>query len=223
MTPRHHLSEALVLAWSTGEACEATRLVCASHLTLCPACRARVTELESIGGELLHSIEPVPTMADGLAELFGRIDRGEQESPVEATPSGDLDWVLPGDHPLPRPIAAYIEPGARWESVVPGKVEQLTLPLRLGDHPVRLTRVKPGFHVPRHTHQGLDLKLVLSGGYHDEENEFNRGDLAINDEELTHSLSIDPGEDCVILAVNEAPLKPVGVKAKLANWLVGGF
>ena len=86
---------------------------------------------------------------------------------------------------------------------------------------MRLLRVRGGFYVPNHSHRGMELNMVLCGGYHDQRVGFERGEVQFADDSVTHDLHIDPGEACVILSVKESVLVPVGVRAKLVSWLFG--
>jgi putative transcriptional regulator len=224
MSPQHHLGEDLLLTWATGEGCEATRLLCAAHMTLCPTCRSRAESMEALGGQLFEKLAPAALKEDALEAMFRQVE-GNPDSPPPTAPPTELDtsWVLPNELPLPRPIQQYLRKEDQWKSILGGRVQMLELPLSLGSQPMKLTRVSPGFKVPQHTHEGLEFNLVLSGGFHDGDVDFRRGDIAINDDSVEHHLTIDEGEDCVFLAAAENPLKPVGFKATIMSWLAGGF
>ena len=57
MTPRHHPSEATILAYAAGALHEGLSLVVASHMAFCPECRDAVRGGEAIG------IRPMMTLA----------------------------------------------------------------------------------------------------------------------------------------------------------------
>ncbi len=69
--------------------------------------------------------------------------------------------------------------------------------------------------MPRHTHQGVELSLVLSGGFVDLGDHFARGDIACRDDETVHDLVVDADGECVTLAINEHPLVPLTLAGKL--------
>ena len=81
----------------------------------------------------------------------------------------------------------------------------------------RLMRIKSGTAMPAHTHRGNELTLVLTGGFSDEHGHFLRGDLAEADASVKHQPVADPGEDCICLAVTDAPLRLTGPVGRLLN------
>ena len=225
MTPRHHLPDDLLMAHASGVASRGVDVLVTAHLVLCPGCRGRVAELEALGGAVLDDAPPAALDSGLLDGIMGRLNEGEPPlTHPPATDDGRADAVLPSGLVLPRPIRELVlETDAAWKTVVPGLLHQLPLPVKVGEMPLRLIRLRSGFVVPNHTHRGIEINLVLSGGYHDEDQEFERGDVQVSDEEVTHSLQIDPGEDCVLLAVNDSPLVPVGFMSKIAKLITGNM
>ena len=78
-------------------------------------------------------------------------------------------------------------------------------------------RIKSGTAMPSHTHEGTELTLVLAGGFSDERGHFLRGDLAEVDASVDHRPIADPGDDCICLAVTDAPLRLTGPFGRLLN------
>ena len=71
--------------------------------------------------------------------------------------------------------------------------------------------------MPRHTHRGLELTLVLTGAYCDAANCFERGDIQIADPTTDHQPVAQAGEDCICLVALEAPIWFTGPIGRLAN------
>jgi putative transcriptional regulator len=67
--------------------------------------------------------------------------------------------------------------------------------------------------VPEHTHDGRELTLVLAGSFRDGKDVFARGDIEEADDTLLHQPVATEEEDCICLAVTEAPLK-------FTSWIV---
>jgi putative transcriptional regulator len=61
------------------------------------------------------------------------------------------------------------------------------------------------------------MTLVLAGGFSDESGHFVRGDVAEADPSVNHQPVADPGEDCLCLAVTDAPLRLTGPFGRLLN------
>jgi len=199
--PDPHLPEELLLAYAAGIASEPHALLCAVHLTLCETCRDDLALYEGIGGALLDT-----TSATG--------EPGPVAVPAPAATTSPTDGALPdGAETWPRALHPYVR-GRRWRWHSPG-VHMLTTPLILDEMPVRLFRLAPRHHVPQHTHEGVELTLVLSGGFVDLGQHYQRGDITCRDQDTTHDLVIDDDGECVTLAINEHPLVPLTLAGKL--------
>ncbi|RBI85577.1 transcriptional regulator [Rhodosalinus halophilus] len=206
----HHLSPQLLMAYSAGTLPEAFDLIVASHLSLCDQCRAEAESYDAVGGALLED-EPTAEMAeDSLAATLRMIRMGGE--PDEPAPA------RPGTHVLPRPIRDYVGgdlDAVRWQNVGRG-VRQALLPVN-GDARARLLHIPAGTAVPDHGHQGLELTLVLRGAFSDTDGRFGPGDVEIADQEIEHTPVAEEGEDCICLAVTDAPLRFSGLMPRLAQ------
>jgi putative transcriptional regulator len=67
----------------------------------------------------------------------------------------------------------------------------------------------------------MELTLVLSGAFSDATGEYRRGDLQEADEDLQHRPHAAPGEDCICLAVTDAPLRFRSLAARMVQPLLG--
>ena len=212
--PEHHPPEELLLEYAAGACDEALSLFVACHLTYCPHCRAEVAGFEALGGALLSDLfgtegegesEDLPDPIGDLAEQMARSPREAVAAPIEYDPL------------LPAPLLAYVgsSKSLDWQKVVPG-VSTIELPLDRSGVPARLIRSAPGLKVPRHTHVEREYDLILAGGLHDltRGGDFEVGDVQTADESVDHELEVLPGEDCIVLTVNAAMAKPVGIKSK---------
>ena len=213
MTIARHPSEELMLAHATGGLDAATALAIETHLALCPACRAEAATMDAVGGALLGDIAPVAMSEGALDALFARIDAEPLRRP-KATPP-ELA-VLPA--PL-RPVAAEALKTGRWRTLSPG-IRALDLPVgapagapagESSEGSVQLLRLKPGSGVPRHTHEGHELTLVLQGAFRDEAGRYGIGDFILCGPDDTHRPVAEAGPVCLALAVTDAPLRLSGV------------
>ena len=68
---------------------------------------------------------------------------------------------------------------------------------RAGKVKARLLRIRPGIKIPRHTHAGTELTLVLAGGFTDGAGHYLRGDLSFSDGEVDHSPVADEDGECI--------------------------
>jgi len=204
MTPRHHPSEATILAYAAGALGEGLSLVVASHLAFCPDCQAQVADGEVIGGALLEDLAPA-ALAVGVRErVLLKLDG-----------PGPLVAVAPkpqiADPLVPEPLGRYLQHGAasiKWRLMAPGLRQFEILPHgRRETGNLRMLRIAPGKTLPRHTHTGTELTLVLRGSFTDELGRFGPGDVAETDEDIVHKPASDRDEDCICIIATEGPLK----------------
>lgn len=196
----HHPGEELLIAYAAGASDEAVSLIVATHLALCPNCRQTVSYAESTGGTLLDDLPPDPLPDAALDSVLARLD--------EVDPQVAPSTVMRNGFRAPEPLRSYLGgdlDGVRWINLSGG----------ISYHPIlkssrsaaQLVRSAPGYGVSLHTHKGEEFSLVLTGGYTDPTGHYLRGDVQTGTPELTHHPIADEGEYCIILAVNDAPLK----------------
>ncbi|SFP36705.1 ChrR family anti-sigma-E factor [Tranquillimonas alkanivorans] len=198
-TIKHHLTESLLMGYSSGNLPEAFNLVVAAHISMCDDCRARLASYDAVGGAVLDDTAPACLAADSFEQTLARI---KGEAPGRPTISRPAPGVLPA--PLREYVGGDVD-AIRWRPVG-GGVKQAVLPTSQ-DATARLLRIPAGAAVPDHGHRGLELTLVLQGAFHDETDHFGRGDVEVAGEELHHTPTAETGEDCICLAATDAPLR----------------
>ncbi|MAU52093.1 MAG: transcriptional regulator [Roseovarius sp.] len=205
----HHLTDALLMAYSAGSLPEAFSLTVATHVSLCDECRARLGAFDTVGGALLEA-EAAPMSGDSLDATLARI-RADGET-RRTRPAPRRTGVLPA--PLRDYVGGDLE-SVRWRPIGMG-VKQAILPTAT-DATARLLYIPAGAAVPDHGHRGTELTLVLQGAFLDETARFGRGDIEVADQAVEHMPVADIGEDCICLAATDAPLRFRGVIPRLAQ------
>lgn len=210
---KHHLTDDLIASYSAGILPEAVNLVVATHVSLCDACRAAVEAHDAVGGSVLNSCEE---MAISESCLAGALDLIRTEVP-------SIDDVPRSSDPVfPAPLRDYVDASledVKWRPVGLG-VKQAVLPTS-GEATARLLFIPAGTAVPDHGHRGIELTLVLKGAFRDEDQYFGRGDIEVAHEDVEHTPIADISEDCICLAVTDAPLRFRGWLPRLAQPFVG--
>lgn len=214
MMIRHHPNEATLLSHASGGLPTALSAIVATHLAVCPTCRARTAEAEAIGGALLSAVEPVEVGAGALDRALAAIDTDMPEVPREAADAGMHNPDLP--RPLGAMLPADLD-SLRWWPVGPG-IRQARV--GTGETTVRLLRIAPGRAVPQHSHGGHEMTLIVSGSYTDEIGRFMPGDVADLDPEVTHQPVSDSDTDCICVIATDAPLEFTGWVPRLMQSLV---
>ena len=201
MTIKHHLSDDLLMAYAAGNLSEAFSLAVATHISLCDECRAALAAYEAMGGAILDGeTDLAPMSDDALARAMARLD---MPVPTKAAPK------KPSHPVLPAPLQDYV--GAdlariKWRSLGMG-VRQAVLPTKDKSSSARLLYIPAGQAVPDHGHRGMELTLVLQGAFRDDAQSFGRGDIEIATQADEHTPVAIGDEDCICLAVTDAPLR----------------
>lgn len=200
MSVRHHVSSELLVQYAAGHLAEGWSIAIATHLAMCPECRERLRTLEAVAGALVDELEPVAGPPDAWERLQARLGDagGPRKSPAPAE--------MPTDE-LPQPLRSYVGKLAdiKWRNL--GNARQVLIKTADTTTQVRLLRIAAGKPVPEHSHGGRELTLVLKGSFHDKVDSFGPGDIEDADGELTHQPIAGPEQDCICLAVTDAPLK----------------
>jgi putative transcriptional regulator len=239
--PTHHPSEEMLMDYAAGSLAEAPALLVATHLALCPECRARVSTLEALGGVLLEELTPVPLDQDCLDAVLARLDEPElgeppgRPVPYHAPPRHEparraaddrapgLPGTAAGARPrLPEPLRSYAGGDAEaiaWRRVISG-IESCDLPIAGPDLRARLYRIAPGVVIPRHTHGKSEALLVLEGAFSDQSGRYARGDVAISDHTVDHAPRVEREQPCICLAVIEGALRLTGPIGRWMNRFV---
>jgi len=211
---KHHLTDEILMGYAAGTLPEAFNLMVATHVSLCDTCRAQLEALESVGGEVLdRTLDNVVSMDEGsLAATLSLIAGG----PVE-----EIRMPRAKESILPGPLQDYVGGDLKdiqWRSVGLG-VKQAILPTSK-DASARLLFIPAGAAMPDHGHHGTEMTMVLQGAFQDEDDYFARGDVEVADSDMHHTPVADIHEDCICLAVTDAPLRFDGLLPKIAQRFV---
>lgn len=196
---KHHLSDAVLMAYSAGSLPEAFNLIVASHISLCDTCRAQAESFDVLGGEILDQGNDASITADSFQATMALIEGGEVEQITAPASKGAT---------LPAPLRDYVGgdlDAINWKPVGMG-VKQAILPTS-EQASARLLFIPAGAAMPDHGHNGVEMTMVLKGAFQDEDGYFARGDVEIADVDLHHTPVADIHEDCICLAVTDAPLR----------------
>lgn len=204
------------MAYAAGDLPEAVNLIVATHISLCDECRAALESYEAVGGAVLDTCNSVSMSASSLSSVLDMIRTQDTEILQSQKPAVAQDDVLPA------PLADYVDGGlenVKWRPVGMG-VKQAVLETS-SEASARLLYIPAGTAIPDHGHKGMELTLVLKGAFRDEDGYFARGDIEIASEDLHHTPVADISEDCICLAVTDAPLKFKGLVPRMAQPFLG--
>ena len=173
-----------------------------AHTAYCDSCRRTTEQLQDIGGALFAKLAPVAVSESVVDCVLAKLD---EPAPLSYSNSRDAASKSPG---LPTLLTRIIN-GDFSELVWKRVTKYLNVSyLKTGDtaHEFALYRIGAGGRIPEHNHGGSEMTLVLQGGFADDSGVYHPGDFVYRQATDTHAPVAIDGEDCICLAVLDAPL-----------------
>ena len=210
---KHHISDDFLIGYAAGSLPAAFDLVVATHVSLSDDARARLHAFDAIGGCILDEMDEAPLAQDSLSKTLSRIN--ENAASEAASPQNQ---TRPEDGIFPAPLRDMIGcdlADVKWRPIGMGCKQAIISEGK--DATARLLFIPAGQAMPRHTHRGTEMTLVLQGAYRDETDRFGRGDIEIGDETMNHTPVAEAGEDCICLIATDARLRFEGLLPRIAQ------
>ncbi|GKX34135.1 MAG: anti-sigma-E factor ChrR [Rhizobiaceae bacterium MnEN-MB40S] len=213
MTVHHHLDDASIMRYASGDFDEAFAVVVASHLAMCPEGREAVRAAESLGGAVLEASEGTPLSAGAFDRLSRMLDVEPEAPPPPEPVSGDVPL------PLSRLIGDNLH-DVPWRTIVPG-MQRHRIDIASTTSSLYMLKVAPGKKMPEHGHGGAEMTLILEGSYSDVFGRFAAGDIADLDEHVEHEPIVDSDVDCICLIASEHPTRFKGLISRILQPFIG--
>lgn len=220
----HHPDNNLLLEYASGSLNWAHSLVVAAHIQLCPQCAAQLKLLNGVGGNLLASATPTPSLVceegDVFSKLMQRIDQQPETADTQC-PDSDRDT-----RPVRDPIFASVPPVVRklladnpvlqWRRLSKG-LKEARLKTGQSEREVSFHRIAPGSKVAEHDHRGREITMVLYGSFSDADGVYTPGDFLVREPGEVHRPTATQDQECLCLSVVEAPVALTGLIGKIVN------
>lgn len=210
-TIRHTLSDDLLMGYAAGVLSQPFDLVVATHVSLNDDARARLAGFEAVGGAVLDELDEADLAEDSLERTLSRI-AGCVPEPRPMPSRGifpvPLQQVVGGD-----------EGAVKWKSLGMGAKQSVLC--TDGEATARLILIPAGQAMPKHSHRGMEMTLVLKGAFRDEDGIYARGDIEVADQAVDHTPIAEPGEDCICLIATDGRLKFNGILPRIAQPFLG--
>ncbi|MBH87942.1 MAG: hypothetical protein CMJ12_02150 [Pelagibacterales bacterium] len=216
---KHHLHSEILLSYAAGNSSPSESLIVASHITSCSKCRRDVETFEKLGGKLLEISNSVEVDSSSLDNIMSRINNDDY-----SIDSSDVLGTSDIFKNIPVVLQKYLPDGdsltENWKKGIGGiKYFDIDLGQSNKNTRARMLSIPPGKKLPNHGHEAQELTLVIHGGFSDENGSYDAGDVAIEDENNSHTPISDPKEGCVCLVVYEGKLKFKGLFGPILNFL----
>ncbi len=180
------------------------------HVNLCRRCQRIAGQLTELGASLFAALEPVPVGDSQLNAVLARLD---EEKPLEYANRRDRASSTPAI--LQRLMRGDFS-DLNWNNI--GSTLRISY-LKTGDpdHEFALYHIRAGGRIPEHTHRGTEMTLILEGGFSDANGSYHKGDFLVRRPGDVHAPTALQSEDCICLAVLDAPLKFTDWKFRWMN------
>ena len=215
MTISHHLDDATLVAYASGNLAEAHGIVVEAHVAMCATCRAGLRQAESLGGAVLVDQTEAAVSDLCRSATLASLDAVMAQTTKVKVASGEVPQVLS------RLLNGKPLSELAWKKKAPG-VSMFDLPTSKGSKTrLKLLSIKPGSAMPEHGHGGEEITLILKGAYRDHMGLFQSGDVADLDQDVEHTPVVVGNEVCICLVALEAPTRFKSIWARLAQPFVG--
>ena len=180
------------------------------HVGFCNHCQRLAGQLSELGASLFEDLEPLHV---GDAQLNAVLARLDEEPPLAYSNKAETENTTPA---LLQRLMRGDFSELTWKSI--GSALRISY-LKIGDpqHEFALYHIKAGGRIPEHTHRGNEITLVLQGGFSDSEGSYHAGDFIFRRPGDVHAPTALQSEDCICLAVLDAPLKFTSWKYRWMN------
>lgn len=200
----------LLTEYAAGSLALAQAACVSIHVNHCRRCQRTVGQLTDLGASLFEALEPHAVSDSQLNAVLARLDDdtplaySRKKTGVNDTPA-ILQRLMRGD---------FSE--LNWKNI--GSTLRISY-LKTGDpqHEFALYHIRAGGRIPEHTHRGTEMTLVLEGGFSDANGSYDKGDFLVRRPGDVHAPTALQSEDCICLAVLDAPLRFTDWKFRWMN------
>ena len=179
------------------------------HMGYCGQCRHQADQLANVGAALFESLDPVPVGDTQLNAVLARLD---EQPPLEYAKTAEKS----GTPAILQRLMSGDFSDLSWKKIS-ASLRISYLQTGDPDHEFALYHIKAGGRIPEHTHQGSEMTLVLEGGFSDANGSYHKGDFILRRPGDVHAPTSLQSEDCICLAVLDAPLKFTNWKYRWMN------
>jgi putative transcriptional regulator len=217
-SPQHHPDKNLLIEFAAGTIDHGQSIAVSSHLHYCVRCRTDVANLERIGGAMINMSTDTDTDSDdappaaSFDALMHKINQLDDDTTTHSSePTTPKQYAA-----LPRVIRKMLCQPAKWKRITTS-LSSANLIAGQNKYGISLQKIDAGGSVPQHDHRAAEITVVLKGSFSDEDHMYQQGDFLLKNAGDIHRPIASSNEDCLCLAVEQAPVKLTGVFNRLLN------
>lgn len=207
----HHPTHELLTAFVKGELPAAINIAVAAHNQLCSHCEALTHKItENQAAQSFDDSIAIGMISDDIDAMINQITMDDRQAVFTPHVPSVVDC---GEMKVELPRAfshINLKPWSKLSGVSRSR-------LQLDEEPLRssLLYIEPGIEVPKHTHKGFELTLILDGSFSDDMGSYEVGDFIWLDGQHTHSPMSQEG--CLCYAVLDDAMQFTQGLSKLFN------
>ncbi len=209
----HHPDTRLLNEYSSGTLPLAQSVCLSLHLNYCEQCRRTHQRLQQLGSALFEELSPQQVDDSLLRTVMARLDDEQEPLRYQSSGKGGEADARP---PLVQRLMHGDYEDLDWRNLSK-KVRVSRLRTGDVDNEFALYRIGAGASIPKHTHRGTELTLVLEGGFSDEQGHYEVGDFIMRDAEQQHTPTATQDRDCICIGVLDAPIRFTDWKYRAVN------
>jgi putative transcriptional regulator len=211
---KHHPTKMLLESYVAGELPASLSAAISIHQEMCLSCSEQIDLLTQQQAEHTFSSEHDSMGKETLLPDFSEmIEAIVSDEGIEETTTLDLKVLEIKGKPFTLPRALTHMDLGRWVNL--GKISRAKLDLNEGERHSHLLYIEPNGVIPKHTHKGIELTLLLEGSFSDEMGEYHAGDFIVLDGNHHHQPMTNTG--CLCLTVVDDALRFTEGVSKLLN------
>ncbi len=216
-----HPDDNLLTEYSAGALDRGLAIAVKAHLSLCPQCRTKLSQLNLIGSAMLESETTVDDdNAASFAALMKRIHTlPTASSDARSDEDAEVDSAKHVKSKRFPPVVSKLLDNTgelRWKAISPS-LRQANLQSGQDKYEVCLHKIRKGGRVVEHDHHGQEVTLILEGAFSDEQGTYRAGDFLVREPGEVHRPTATQDQDCLCLTVVAAPVRVKGLLGMFVN------
>jgi len=211
MNISNHPDQSWFVSYAVGGLTPSFNLLLQAHLSVCPQCRSVLKKADELGAQFMFGADDAP-----MGELTMPTPQ------VGAKTEQSVEWSKDQSTDLSEFFDHYI--GMHLDSLKWMRAGKGLGVCRLTDtdeDKMLMLRAEPGTLLPKHSHNGSELTLVLKGAYFCEDTIFKVGDIEDADDSTLHQPVVTAEDECICIAAVDGPLKFSGMLQRMAQPFLG--
>lgn len=207
---KYHPTQELLASHNAAKLPLSLSIAVSAHLEMCPQCRSlvgQITDQQAALFDQQHVSDKI-NFSNMLEQIFDH--KPELQTKPKNTALNSIS-VAGTQYQLPRAFSRFTQ--LKWSAF--GVISRARVVKDADNVRASLLHIDKNGSIPRHTHKGYELTLLLDGTFKDEHGVYNKGDFIWLDNDIEHTPYTKEG--CLCYAVQDAPLRFVAGISKALN------